>query len=129
MESGNACHSLCGPMLMGDLCIPPTSPPLPRGQSTFILDPETLLSGSVAVPGGVGIVGRRSRLTEGPSGWSSGGLGGQKDSDIQMEDVCAPEGARGFLVLDIQGLVLSMRSGRRTRLFLWTLDGEEHLTK
>ena len=46
-----------------------------------------------------------------------------------MEDVCAPEEARGFLVLDIQGLVLSMRPGRRTRLFLWTLDGEEHLTK
>ena len=62
-------------------------------------------------------------------GDQTGRLGGQKDSDIQMEDVCAPEEARGFLVLDIQGLVLSMRSGRRTRLFLWTLDGEEHLTK
>ena len=46
-----------------------------------------------------------------------------------MEDVCAPEEARGFLVLDIQGLVLSMRPGRGIRLFLWTLDGEEHLTK
>ena len=83
MESGNACHSLCGPILMGDLCIPPTSPPLPRGQSTFILYPGTLLSGSVAVPGGMGIDGMRSRLTKDPSGLSSGRLGGQKASDIQ----------------------------------------------
>ena len=78
MESGNACHSLCGPILMGDLCIPPTSPPLPRGQSTFILDPGTLPSGSVAVPGGVG--GGQEEQTDqgsqwviiGTSGWTEG---------------------------------------------------------